>query len=122
MSDTANTAISRRYLLEAAGTAAAAVTALGLTGAAAATSPNPVPFQVALKGPLPDIVTIPLEPPMLSGRPALSGQSALLGQVAYVDAHETRVGLDGNPLLGHGTGVATSANGDALFFTWAQIY
>src|SRR5262249_1565249 len=122
MFDTPNSTISRRRLLEAAGTAAAAVSALGLTSAAAATAPNPVPFQVVLKGPIPDVVTIPLEPPMLSGRPSLSGQSALLGQTAYIDDHWARVGLDGSPLFGLGTGVVTGANGDALFITWAQLW
>src|SRR5713226_2077403 len=59
---------------------------------------------------------------MLSGRPSLSGQSALLGQAAYVDDHWARLGLDGNPLFGQGTGVVTGANGDALYIIWMRLW
>jgi hypothetical protein len=122
MSDTTSVGISRRQLLEAAGTTAAALTTLGVGGAAAATAPNPVPLQISVKGPIPDIVAVPLEPTLLSGRPSLSGQSALLGQVAYIDDHEGRVGIDGNPVFANGRGVLTGANGDALFVTWVQLF
>jgi hypothetical protein len=123
MSETTSTGISRRQLLEAAGTAAAAITTLGLAGAAAGTTPDAAePLQIALKGPIPEIVVVPLDPPMLSGRPNLSGQHPVLGQVAYIDDHEARLGLDGNALIGKGRGVLTGANGDAIFVEWVQVF
>jgi hypothetical protein len=127
MSDTTVAGISRRQLLEAAGTAAAALAAVGVAGPAIAQdakaeAKDTTALQVAVKGPIPDIVTIPLEPPLLSGRPSLSGQSALLGQVAYIDDHEGRVGLDGNPVLAKGRGVLTGANGDAIFVEWISTW
>src|SRR5688500_10170243 len=99
MKETTTPGMSRRQLLEAVGTAAAAVAAAGIASPAAAQDQTKdlVALQVAVKGPVPDIVTVPLEPILLSGRPSLKGESPVLGQVAFIDDHEGRVGLDGNP-------------------------
>jgi hypothetical protein len=104
--------------------AAAAITAAGIASPAGAQdqTKDVVALQVAVKGPIPDIVLVPLEPPLTSGRPSLSGQSALLGQVAFIDDHEGRMGLDGNPVFATGRGVLTGANGDALSVEWVQLW
>ncbi len=127
MSETTTPGMSRRQLLEAAGTVAAAVAAAGIASPAAAqesqTQTNDlVALQVAVKGPMPDIVTVPLEPILLSGRPSLKGESPVLGQVAFIDDHEGRVGLGGNPVFGKGKGVLTLGNGDAIHVEWVHVF
>ena len=42
--------------------------------------------------------------------------------MAYVDDHEARLGLDGNPVFAKGRGVLTGANGDSIFVEWVQIF
>jgi hypothetical protein len=125
MSDTTSTGISRRQLLEAAGTAtaAAAIGLAGLKAAQAADDPakEMVPFQATVKGPFPPAVLIPSEPPIGSGRSVLNGDSPLLGAVAYVDHHEARAGVDGNPVFATGECVVTAANGDAAFIDWVMM-
>jgi hypothetical protein len=124
MKETTTPGMSRRQLLEAAGTAAAAIAAAGIASPVGAQdqTKDVVALQIAVKGPIPNIVLVPLEPPLTSGRPALGGESAILGQVAYVDDHEGRVGLDGNPVYATGRGVLTGANGDALSVEWVQLW
>jgi hypothetical protein len=125
MSDTTTAGISRRELLEAAGTAAAALAAASLAGTAGASTPSPelVPFKATVVIPTAQIkeAVIPFSPPIGSAIITGTGQADLLGQVTYVDHHTARLGLDGMLKSLEGEGAMTAANGDALFFTWRGV-
>jgi hypothetical protein len=126
MTEKATTGMSRRHLLEAAGTAAAAIAAVGLAGAAEASPPAPesMPFKGTVVIPVAQIKegVIPFSPPLATAIITGTGQADLLGQVTYVDHHTLRLGVDGMPKSLEGEGAMTAANGDALFFTWRGLF
>jgi len=104
-----------------------ALAALALVGLAAPVGAQQapqdlVPFTATLTGPVPTIVTLPLEPPMLTANLPLTGQTNLMGQVSYIDQHSARMGVDGVIKSGNGVAVITAANGDALFITWSGLF
>jgi hypothetical protein len=91
-------------------------------GAAQAQTDPPrgtVRLQATVKGPVPAILTLPFEPPVLSGHPSLTGDSPLLGKVAYVDHHYANTTPDGVPVFAKGRAVLSGERGNALFFEWA---
>src|SRR5437016_1865372 len=122
MSDTTSAGMSRRQLLEVAGTAAAAaaVAAVGLAGPAEAA--DLVAFKATMVSPLTQdsIVTIPVSPPVISAHITGPGQSPLLGAFTYIDHHRSHVGVDGVPkYTADALAVMTAANGDALFVKYS---
>jgi hypothetical protein len=116
MSESAETGISRRYLLEAAG--AAAVAAVGLAGPAAAATPDPVPFKATSKHSISQVTmfTIPVDPPRVVETFTTKGTASLLGDMTFAEHHVARLDEKGVPRsITDGIGVFTAANGDAIF-------
>lgn len=121
MSDTTAPGITRRKLLQAAGTAAAAVTvgALAAPDAAAQQPADMVPFKVTLTGGPPDFFVVPMTPPLVAGRVSLKGTSDLVGESTYVDAHTGHMGLDGTfKRVTDAFAALTGTSGDAIFIRW----
>jgi hypothetical protein len=128
MSDTPNGAISRRQLMEAAGTAALAAAAVSLAGPAEAAQPAPtlVPFTLTMtlpaSGPMHPVFVIPVNPPIALGINEFAGTDPLLGQFSYIDYNIARFGVQGKPVsLTDGVGAFTAASGDALFVTFTAL-
>jgi hypothetical protein len=121
MSDTTSAGISRRQLLEVAGTAAvAAAASLSSPGAAQVKAADFVPFKATAQGAIGDALQIPLSPPILSQHLSLAGDAPLLGKITHVEFHIAHIGADGAfKTVTDGTGVMTGANGDALFLSWS---
>jgi hypothetical protein len=124
VSDTNQTSISRRQLLEAVGAAAAAAATIGVAGPATATDPASqelLPFTATVKGPLPAPAGMtPTNPPIAHFFQSFAGDSNVMGKITYADHHPAQLGLDGK-LLGvtHGVGTLTATNGDAVYFTYS---
>jgi hypothetical protein len=124
MTHTTETGISRRKLLEAAGTAAAAIAAASLAGPGAADEMTAgfVPFKATAQGPIPDPLTIPLSPPIVSQHLQLTGSAAPLGDITHVEYHIARVGADGAfKSVSEAAGVMSNANGDAVFLSYTGL-
>jgi hypothetical protein len=121
MSETTEPGMTRRKLLEAAGTAVAAV-AVGALAAPEAAAQQPVdmvPFKVTLTGGPADFFVVPMTPPLVAGRVTLKGVSDLVGEATYVDAHTGHMGLDGTfKRVTDAYAALTGANGDAIFIRW----
>jgi hypothetical protein len=99
---------------------------LALSGHARAQQPpaDLVPLKATMVAPLAQvqILTIPVDPPLLSAQISGSGEAPLLGAITYVEHHYTHAGVDGIPKSSTlGVGAMTAANGDALFFSWSGL-
>jgi hypothetical protein len=98
-----------------------ALPGLALPGFAQQPPQDLVAFKATMVSPLAQdsIVTIPVNPPILSVHITGTGQSPLLGPITYIEHHITHVGVDGIPKFStDGLGVITAANGDSLFLTY----
>jgi len=116
MSDTTSASMSRRQLLEAAGTAAAAVAAAGLAAPAQAATPETLPFKATFTVKF-QTTMIPVHPPIISQGVTGAGQSDLLGPVTVAAYRRLQLDPDGNLWYGGADpGVFTAANGDAVFW------
>jgi hypothetical protein len=117
MSDAISAGMSRRQLLEAAGTAAAVVAAASLAAPAQAATPETSPFKLTVTWRPQAGLTIPFDPPVRYDLLTGEGQADLLGNFTLVAHRRLQLGLDGKVLWG-GTdaGVVSGANGDALFY------
>jgi hypothetical protein len=116
MSDTPNTGVSRRQLLEAAGTAVAAVAAAGLAAPAEAATPQTMPFKATFTVKF-QTTMIPVHPPIVSQGVTGAGQADLLGAVTVAAYRRLQLDPDGNFWYGGADpGVFTAANGDAVFW------
>lgn len=121
MSDTNPAGMSRRQLLEIAGTAAAAAAVAGLAPPARAAQ-GPVALNATVSGSLPPRFVIPLVPPIKLGNYTADGTSDLLGTVQYTEANTLHVGVDGKALsVTDGIGVLSAGNGDALFVSYSGL-
>jgi hypothetical protein len=123
MTDTTSAGMSRRQLLEVAGTAAAALAGVSLAGAGEATQPSVdmVPFKAAVKGPIPNFFVIPGHPAIASVQQSSSGQADLLGKFVWLDHHTPRFAMDGTPRGVTGDSAFTADNGDAIYITWIGL-
>lgn len=115
--------MSRRQLLEAAGTAAAAVAAMGFAGQAEAATPavDVMPLKATFTARFQSL-TIPLDLPIIAQLVTGTGDSNLLGKIT-VAAHRT-IQLDPNGQQlwsGANPGVFTNDSGDALFWSTGQL-
>jgi hypothetical protein len=123
MNGTTNGALSRRKLLEAAGTAAAAVAAASLAGPAAGATPTRVSFQAKMEGPPPPAFEIPVRPLIRSVHLAATGESDLLGQFQWASHVLFRPSIDDTIPTPNtdGIGAMTATNGDAVFFSFSGL-
>jgi hypothetical protein len=122
MSDTTSAGMSRRKLLEAAGTTAAAVAAAGLAGPAAAATPKVIPFKATFTVSFQSL-TIPLDFPIVAQLGTGAGQSDQLGKFTVAVYRSHQMGLNGEDLGGGANpGVFTADNGDALFWTTGYLF
>src|SRR5437867_3610601 len=123
MSDLTAAQISRRQLLEAAGTAAAVVAATSLAnpGAAETKSTDLVPFKAAVTAPPVTALAVPANPPIRSVQQTSTGQSDLLGAFTWTDRHAALVGFDGTGKAVTGESAFAAANGDAVFLIWIGL-
>jgi hypothetical protein len=121
MSGTNSAGMSRRQLLESAGTAAAAVAAAGLAGPAAGGTPPVMPFKASFTASFQSL-TIPVNPPIVTQLVTGPGQSDLLGKFTVAALRIHQLGLNGEDLGGGADpGVFTADNGDALFWTTGHL-
>lgn len=118
MSHQTSSAINRRQLLETVGTAAAALAAAGIAGAAEAQSPaaDLMSFKATLTNRF-QSTPLPLSPPMVSQAVSGTGESDLLGPFTVVAHRTVQLGVDGQFLWSSAEGVFTMANGDALYWS-----
>jgi hypothetical protein len=124
MSEASHNSISRRRLLEAAGTAAATAAAFGLNGRAEAAAPSTetMPFRANTSG-IADFFIIPTDPPIGSGRLNFKGTSELLGgEITQLDHHIGHLTAEGVfKRSTDGVAVFTGANGNALYLNWSGV-
>jgi hypothetical protein len=124
MSDATTAGMSRRQLLEAAGTAAAALAAASPAAPAEAAQPTVemVPLKLTLNGPMPQGIIIPVQPPLFfTTQYPLTAPSSILGRVTSAGHDEGYLDINGQAAFVNGEGALTGDSGDALFMKWAFL-
>jgi hypothetical protein len=121
MSDAREPNLSRRQLLQVAGTMAAAA-ASGITAAGAAEGGEMLPLKATFKGPGFPPFVIPWDPPVWGAQVTAQGDSDLLGPITYLEHSTIQLSVVGAPISVPGAiGALVGANGDVLFFRFTGL-